>query len=70
MEKLIDLEEVELMQSKVTKSTIVQAFNTSLSPHYDSDYVLVTKEFTKGSEKMFAFCNDVTDLFYFYDLVK
>jgi len=71
MDMLIKDSENEFMQGMEKNGKIVQCYNTSNNPYYDSDYMLVVAHDFKApvSAMNFAYFADIDDLFYFYDLI-
>ena len=77
-DKLCNDYDIELLQSKVTKSKIVQAYSTEHSQAYDNSFMLVTKSFTissnsnwiaKCNQNCYAYFEDLEDLQVYYDLI-
>jgi hypothetical protein len=71
IESILKDNELLLMQRKQTDSgKQVYAIDTSQHSAYDNSYMLITVDEDKEADIMYAYLSDVTDLFYYYDLIK
>lgn len=73
IESVLADNELELMQSRECKNgNKVYAIDTTQHNSYTLDYMLIVvpKDFDLSQDTMYSYFTDITDLFYFYDLIS